>query len=110
VISLSGRTAVGGTVVGGEPRLVRLADYWLDMGLSSNMLVTRHRDRPGTMGSIGTTLGTADVNISAMHLGRSQPRADALMVLALDDPVPDAVIAAIRGNEAVLDLWQIRLE
>jgi len=39
----------------------------------------------------------ANVNISAMHLGRSAPRADALMVLALDDPVPDAVAGASRG-------------
>ena len=111
VISLTGRATVGGTVAaGGEPRLVRLGDYWLDMGVLPNMLVTRHQDRPGTMGSIGITLGTADVNISAMHLARTQPRADALMVLALDDPVPDSVLAALRANEAVLDLWQIRLE
>ena len=54
-------------------------------------------------------LGEADVNISAMHLGRDAPRGDALMVLALDDPVPDAVAARIREQEAVLDLWLIRL-
>ena len=61
------------------------------------------------MGRIGLMLGEADVNISAMHLGRDAPRGDALMVLALDDPVPDAVAARIREQEAVLDLWQIRL-
>ena len=52
------------------------------------MLITRHRDRPGMIGRIGQMLGEADVNISAMHLGRSAPRADALMILALDDDVP----------------------
>ena len=41
---------VGGTVAGGEPRLVRLDDYWLDMVPASTMLVTRHHDRPGTIG------------------------------------------------------------
>jgi hypothetical protein len=49
------------------------------------MLITHHRDRPGMIGRIGETLGAADVNISAMHVGRSAPRADALMILALDD-------------------------
>jgi hypothetical protein len=44
-----------------------------------------------------------------MHLGRSAPRADALMVLALDDDVPPAVAEEIRRQEAVLDLWIIRL-
>jgi D-3-phosphoglycerate dehydrogenase len=73
------------------------------------MLMTRHQDRPGTVGRIGLILGDADVNISAMHLARDAPRADALMVLALDDDVPPAVEAAIRANDAVLDLWIIRL-
>ncbi len=108
-LTLSGTTVVGGTVSGGEPRIVRLGEYWVDLPLARWMLVTRHQDRPGTMGRIGLMLGDADVNISAMHLGRSAPRADALMILALDDPVPDALLERIREHEAVLDLWLIRL-
>ena len=73
------------------------------------MLVTRHHDRPGTMGRIGLMLGEADVNISAMHLARSAPRADALMILAVDEEVPAEVATAIRSLEAVLDVWKIRL-
>jgi D-3-phosphoglycerate dehydrogenase len=61
------------------------------------------------MGRIGLMLGEADVNISAMHLGRNAPRGDALMILALDDPVPEAVAKQIKEQEAVIDLWQIRL-
>lgn len=110
MLTLKGSTAVGGTVALGEPRLVRLAEYWVDIPPAAQMLVTRHRDRPGTMGSIGLILGEADVNISAMHLGRAGPRADALMILALDDSVPADVARRIRGHDAVLDLWLIRLE
>ena len=113
-LSLSGEargqtTTVAGTVAGGESRLTRLNEYRLDMEPSDVMLITRHSDRPGMIGRIGQTLGHADVNISAMHLGRSAPRADALMVLALDDDVPPAVADEIRTQEAVLDLWMIRL-
>ena len=43
------------------------------------------------IGRIGSILGEADVNISAMHLARSAPRSDAVMILALDDEVPAAV-------------------
>jgi D-3-phosphoglycerate dehydrogenase len=104
-----GRTVtVGGTVVGGEQRLVRLDDYWLDMAPTDVMLVTRHHDRPGTMGRIGLLLGDADVNISAMHLARRTPREDAFMILALDDDVPAGVAEAIRATEAVIDLWVVR--
>ena len=109
LLSISGATTVAGTLSGGEPRIVRLAGYWLDMPPAPWMLITRHQDRPGTMGRIGLMLGEADVNISAMHLGRSAPRADALMVLALDEAVPAAVAEQIRRHDAVLDLWLIRL-
>ena len=102
-------TTVAGTVAGGEPRLTRLNEYRLDMEPSEVMLITRHRDKPGMIGRIGQTLGQADVNISAMHLGRTAPRADALMVLALDDDVPPAAADEIRNHDAVLDLWTIRL-
>jgi hypothetical protein len=73
------------------------------------MLITHHHDRPGTIGRLGALLGEADVNISAMHLARSAPRADALMVLALDDDVSPALEAAIRAEDGVEDLWTIRL-
>ena len=106
----SGRTAVvAGTVAACEPRITRLDDYRLDMAPADTMLITRHMDRPGTVGRVGIMLGEADVNISAMHLARSRPREDALMILALDDDVPERVSDAIRAQEAVLDLWTIRL-
>ncbi|MDQ3448805.1 MAG: phosphoglycerate dehydrogenase [Chloroflexota bacterium] len=110
MLTLSGSSSVSGTVAGSEPRLVGLAGYWVDVPPAGHMLVTRHHDRPGTMGRIGSILGEADVNISGMHLGRSLPRADAFMILALDDPVPSATAARISELEAVLDLWLIRLE
>ena len=104
-----GTASVAGTVAGGEARLTRLDDYRLDMAPSDAMLITRHMDRPGTVGRIGLLLGAADVNISAMQLARSKPREGALMILALDDDVPDSVVEAIRADEAMLDVWSIRL-
>src|SRR6185295_16591459 len=104
-----GTTVVAGTVAAGEPRITRLDDYRLDMAPADSMLITRHMDRPGTVGRVGIMLGEADINISAMHLARTRPREDAFMILALDDDVPEAVSEAIRQQEAVRDLWTIRL-
>jgi D-3-phosphoglycerate dehydrogenase len=105
-----GRTAtVAGTVANGERHIVRLDEHAMDLAPADSMLITRHQDRPGTMGRIGVLLGEADVNISAMTLARSAPRADAFMVLALDDDVPAAVAQAIRTDPAVIDVWTIRL-
>jgi D-3-phosphoglycerate dehydrogenase len=104
----SGPHVVGGTVAGGEPRITRLGAYRIDMEPSEVMLISRHTDKPGMVGRIGAMLGEADVNISAMHLARTRPREDALMILALDDDVPPEVEANIRAQDAVLDLWTIR--
>ncbi len=109
VDAASGPVTVGGTVFGGESRIVRLYDYRLDMAPADTLLVTRHQDRPGTVGQIGLILGEADVNISEMHLARTRPRADAFMILALDDDVPEGVANSIRTHEAVLDLWVVHL-
>jgi D-3-phosphoglycerate dehydrogenase len=104
-----GTATVGGALAGGELRVVRLNDYRLDMAAEPIMLITRHRDRPGTIGRIGQLLGAADVNISSMHVARTAPRADALMVVSVDEDVTPAIEAAIRADEGVLDLWVIRL-
>ena len=109
LVTLSGSTTVAGTVADGEPRLVRLGAHWMDMAPSSWLLITRHHDRPGTIGLVGQVLGEADVNISAMHLARTSPREDAFMLLALDDPVPPEVARRIRELEPVLDVWVVHL-
>jgi D-3-phosphoglycerate dehydrogenase / 2-oxoglutarate reductase len=101
--------SVTGTAGGGEARIVRLNGYRLDMAPSDVMLITRHHDQPGTIGRLGALIGQADVNIAAMHLARSRPREDALMVLALDDDVTPELEAALRADPGVLDLWTIRL-
>jgi D-3-phosphoglycerate dehydrogenase len=103
-------TTIAGTIGGGEPRLVRIDDYRLDMEPAPWMLVTSHRDRPGMVGRIGALLGEADVNISAMTLARTAPRADALMLLALDDSVPETTAATIRGLDSIIDVWVLHFD
>jgi D-3-phosphoglycerate dehydrogenase len=107
--SRAGEAAVGGTVAGGEERIVRLNAYRLDMAAEDRMLITRHQDRPGTIGRLGQLLGRADVNISSMHVARTAHRADALMVVSVDEDVSPELEAAIRADEGVVELWNIRL-
>jgi D-3-phosphoglycerate dehydrogenase len=115
LVTVSGTAAdgvvrtVAGTLANGEPRFVRLDDYWLDVAPAPWMLVSQHQDRPGMIGKVGSLLGAADVNISAMHLGRSAPRSDAVMLLALDDPVPPDTEAALRAIDGVTEQWVIDL-
>jgi D-3-phosphoglycerate dehydrogenase len=90
-----GSTAVGGTLVQGEPRIVFIDGFWVDVPVDGHLLLTKHQDKPGLVGRVGTLLGQHDVNISSMQVGRLHPRGEALMILTLDDPVPDEVRAKI---------------
>ena len=90
-----GSTEVAGTLVQGEPRIVFIDGFWVDVPVEGHLLLTKHQDKPGLVGRVGTLLGEHDVNISSMQVGRLHPRGEALMILTLDDPVPDVVRARI---------------
>jgi D-3-phosphoglycerate dehydrogenase len=88
VVTDQGVTTVAGTVMRGEPHIVRVNSYWIDLALTGGyFLFSDHRDRPGLIGAVGTITGNADVNISFMQLSRLKPRGQALMVLGLDEPI-----------------------
>jgi D-3-phosphoglycerate dehydrogenase len=90
VATSSGVTAVAGTVMRGELHIVRVNSYWLDIVPTGGyFLFSDHRDRPGLISAVSKVTGDADVNISSMHVGRLKPRGQALMVLALDEPLSE---------------------
>ena len=68
-----------------------------------------HNDRPGMIGLVGTLLGEADINISSMQVGRKAPRGDALMILAVDEPVPSEVVERIRQAVSITTIKVIKL-
>jgi D-3-phosphoglycerate dehydrogenase len=77
---------------GGPPRLRAVLGARFDLPLGPALVITRHRDRPGVVGHVGTLLGDAGVNIAALELGRDRPGGDAVMALVLDGPVPAGVL------------------
>jgi len=90
VTTSTGVTTVAGTVLHSEPHIVRVDDYWLDIvPTGAYFLFSDHRDRPGLLGAVGKITGDADINISAMHVSRLKSRGQALMVLALDESLPE---------------------
>ncbi len=83
-------TTVAGTVLHGESHVVRVNNYWIDIVPTGGyFLFCDHRDCPGLIGAVGKITGDADINISAMYVGRLKPRGQALMILALDEPLPE---------------------
>jgi D-3-phosphoglycerate dehydrogenase / 2-oxoglutarate reductase len=100
---------LAGTVLMGEPRAVRIDSFRVDLVPEGRFLVSRHEDRPGVVGSFGTILGKHDVNIASMQVGRDAPRGNAMMILAVDDPVGDEVLSRLRAVAGMSDLRYVEL-
>jgi D-3-phosphoglycerate dehydrogenase len=108
----SGRpTQVAGTLYGKHdaPRIVGLDEHIVDLPPSSHMLVVRNADVPGMIGTVGTILGRAGVNIADMDVGRSPTGEAAMMAISTSEPVPGAVVDEIRACDGVLDAKAIEL-
>jgi D-3-phosphoglycerate dehydrogenase len=87
---------VAGTVFSdGLPRLIQIKDISLDSSFAPHMLYIVNEDKPGFIGKLGTLLGDAKVNIANFTLGRSAPGQDAIALIEVDGPVPQAVAEAV---------------
>jgi D-3-phosphoglycerate dehydrogenase len=88
---------VAGTLFGRkEPRIVRVDDYRLEAVPSGFMLVFSNQDTPGVIGKIGTLLGSNQLNIAGMQLGRVAPHGMAVAVVNVDSAIPPAIMHEIR--------------
>ncbi len=86
-----GRVAsVSGTYLAGpreQLKLTELDGFALELTAEGILLFFRYADRPGVVGTIGSILGQAGVNIAAMQVARRKAGGEALMTLTVDNPV-----------------------
>ena len=105
-----GTVTISGTIIRGESHIVQVNQFWLDIiPTGGYFLFVDHTDRPGLIGAVGKITGDADINISYMHLSRLKPRGEALMILALDEPLPQAQQQQIMGLKDVKTAKLVKL-
>ena len=98
------RRAVGGTLFAGEPRIVLLDEHEIELPLAKYLLVVRNDNRVGMVALVTSKLASAEINIVDLHLGRSADRRTAIMVISLDEPVPDQVVTELTGAPGILEV------
>jgi D-3-phosphoglycerate dehydrogenase / 2-oxoglutarate reductase len=104
--------SAGVTLLGTNmPRLIRLGEYRLEAYLDGILLLFRHDDVPGIIGSVGTILGRHSVNIAQMSVGRSgtAPGGAAIGVLNLDEVPPQEAIDEMLSHPHVHRIRVIRM-
>jgi len=88
-----GERSVAGTLFGNAaPRLVEIFGIGIEADLAGDMLYIVNTDAPGFIGSIGTLLGKAGINIGTFHLGRREAGGEAVLLLSVDSPVSAEVL------------------
>lgn len=98
---------ITGTLFAGkEPRIVNIDGVPVEAALTPCMLFIRNDDKPGLIGSVGTLLGNAGVNIADFRLGRIQGKEEAVALVAVDGKVDDALMAEM---EKLPSVQQIKL-
>ncbi len=94
-------TLFGGTESGGAPRLVEIFGIGIEADLDGNMMYIVNRDAPGFIGRIGTLLGESGINIGTFHLGRREAGGEAVLLLSVDQPIPQEVLRSAERLEGV---------
>lgn len=99
-----GTHAVEGTVhVSGEPRILSINGYRMDIVPERHIVLILNDDRPGVIGLVGQRFGDAGINIADMALSRRG--GTALMVLKLDEAMPAALRESLRqANPPILSV------
>ena len=92
------RSIAGTCFSDGKPRFIQIKGINLDAEVGRYMLYTTNADAPGIIGLLGTLCGKHEVNIANFQLGRNRPGGDAIALLYLDKPFPEAALEDIRAN------------
>ncbi|MFS0722687.1 phosphoglycerate dehydrogenase [Paenibacillus sp. 1P07SE] len=84
---------VAGTLLNGYgSRIVQIDKFPVDVTPGGNLILISHNDKPGIIGRVGSLLGSKDVNIATMQVGRELVGGAAIMVLTVDKaPTKDVI-------------------
>jgi len=98
VITTDMTTTVSGTIFGKrDPRIVKINNFGLELIPEGFMALIYNMDKPGAIGSIGTTLGKHDINISRMQVGQDEDGENNIIFLRTDTLIPDEVLEILRA-------------
>jgi D-3-phosphoglycerate dehydrogenase len=93
-LSDGSQLAISGTLTGPKQveKLVGINDYAIELPIETNHVVMLYTDRPGIVAIYGQKFGEAGINIAGMQIARETAGGQALSVLTVDSPVPDALL------------------
>ncbi|GAB2983242.1 phosphoglycerate dehydrogenase [Frigoribacterium salinisoli] len=91
--------SVSGTLTGTKQveKIVEINGYDVEVPISAHHVVMIYTDRPGIVAVYGSRFGEAGINIAAMQIARRSVGGQALSVLTIDSPAPEALLDEVRA-------------
>jgi len=103
------RLVAGAVFHGRQPRIVRIDDFMLEAIPEGFTLLLHNNDQAGVVGTVGTILGDAKINISRMQLALHETRGEACMLVNIDQDPGEKVLAALRDAENMIAVQVLEL-
>jgi D-3-phosphoglycerate dehydrogenase / 2-oxoglutarate reductase len=96
VATSQGDRSVAGTLFGNQgPRLVEIFGIGMEAELEGDMLYIVNEDAPGFIGRVGSLLGQNNLNIGTFQLGRRSAGGEAILLLTMDEAIPEPVLLEV---------------
>jgi D-3-phosphoglycerate dehydrogenase len=101
---------LAGTCFGEEGRIIKIDKYKVDFVPKGHYVISLHEDKPGVIGRVGTLMGSYNINIAGMIVGRHGGKGGIqLMLLLLDDPPSKEVLEKMVKLDGIIDATYVYL-
>lgn len=101
---------IAGTIFSNnEVKLVQLDNFSMDTTPQEHMLIVPHSDKPGMIGQVGTILGEHKINVAGMQVGRKDIGGNAVMIMAIDNIVPEEALQEMKKIDGIFDVKYVSL-
>jgi D-3-phosphoglycerate dehydrogenase len=97
-LSDGSQISVSGTLTGPKQaqKIVEINGYDVEVPVAEHLIVMIYTDRPGIVAVYGKEFGEAGINIAGMQISRREAGGQALSVLTVDSPAPEALLEKVR--------------
>ncbi|WP_135550617.1 L-serine ammonia-lyase, iron-sulfur-dependent subunit beta [Paenibacillus cymbidii] len=100
---------IGSSIGGGNVEIVSVDEFDLKFGGSYPTLIIDHRDRTGLIADVTEQLRREAANIVSMDVDRKGRNGEAMTVIELDAPLPEACLRALAGIDGVAGVRTVDL-
>lgn len=100
---------IEGTVENGDVKVISVDDYDINLVVENLMVIIKYVDLPGTIGKIGKILGDYEINIGEMKVGRKTAGGEAVMVIKVDQEIPEEVATKLEETKDIESVKTLNL-